>query len=199
MFFLAAKELQELGHARWLPIFKQLVFLLHQVLRILNALDLDLAQFDLSEFVLLTLTLFNDKPQILLANFAITVFFVDSILILDLAQFSIQIIDHALFVILDLQQVLVNYVHRVWSHLLLLFFVSFGKLFDDLFIPIFELTRVFDFGIQIRYDFLLHVIRHRQIALIADCRAVIHDYVHKRRHASSEARPHVLGLSLRLR
>ena len=103
LVFLAAKELQELCHARRLPIFKQLAFLLHQVLRILNALHLDLAQFHLSEFVLLTLTLFNDKPQILLANFAIAVFFVNSILILDLAQLSIQIVDHSLFVILDLQ------------------------------------------------------------------------------------------------
>ena len=55
----------------------------------LDTLNFDLAQLDLSELVLLTLTLFNDQMQVLLANLAITVLLVHPVLVLDLSDLSI--------------------------------------------------------------------------------------------------------------
>ena len=143
------KQIQKLGHACRFAILKQIVLLLHQILPILYTFNLHLAQLDLREFVLLTLALLNDKLQILLANLAISVLFIDSVLVLDLTNLTVQVIYHALLVILQLQEVLIDDIHCVWSHLLLLLFIGFGKLFNDLFISIFEFARVFNFSIKI--------------------------------------------------
>ena len=85
----ATEQLQKLGHACRLAILKQIVLLLHQILPILNTFNLHLAQLDLSEFVLLPLALLNDQLQILLANLAIGVLFVDSVLVLDLTDLTV--------------------------------------------------------------------------------------------------------------
>ena len=115
----------------------------------LDTFNFDLAQLDLSELVLLTLTFLNDQMQILLANLAITVLLVHPVLVLDLANLSIQIVYPPLLVILYLKKVLIDYVHRVRSHLLLFFLICFRELVYDLFVPIFELASVFDFGLKI--------------------------------------------------
>ena len=83
------------------------------------------------------------------ANLAITVLLVHPVLVLDLANLSIQIVYPPLLVILCLKKVLIDDVHRVRSHLLLFFLVCSGELVYDLFVPIFELASVFDFGIKI--------------------------------------------------
>ena len=113
----------------------------------LDTFDFNLAQFDLGELVLLPLTLLNNKSQILLADLAIAVLLVHPVLVLDLANLSMQVVDRALLVILNLYKVLVDDVDRVWSHLLLLFLICFRELVNDLFVSILELASVFDFGI----------------------------------------------------
>ena len=134
----------------------------------LNALDFDLTQLDLSELVLLALTLFNDHPQILLADLTIGILLVNSVLVLNLAEVTINFINLTLLIILDLDQVLIYDVDRIGCHLFLLCFVRSRKLIDNLLVPILEFACVFNLGVQICNHFLLHVIRHSKIGLIID-------------------------------
>ena len=113
----------------------------------LDTFNFNLAQFDLGELILLPLALFNNEAQILLADFTIAIFLVHSVLVLGCAHLSIEVVDVALLVIFYFQEVLVDDVHRVWSHLLLLLLICFGELINNLLVSMLELACVFDFGI----------------------------------------------------
>ena len=120
LFPLSAKYAHELVHAGWLATFEEV----RRALIVLNALDLDLTQLDLSKLVLLALTLFNNHPQILLADLPIGVLLVNSVLVLNLAEIAINLINLTLLIIFDFNQVLVYDVNGVGCHLFLLCLVS---------------------------------------------------------------------------
>lgn len=114
-----------------------------------NALDLHLPELDLCELILLALSLFNDEPQIMLADLALCKFFEHTVLVLDASHFSVLLVKQLLPVVPLLEQVLVDDLDSRLSHIFLLLFVGFSKLVYNLFVPVFELTRMINLRIQI--------------------------------------------------
>lgn len=115
--FGSAKNGKELCHT--LGLIASKVFL--GIGFVADPFDLDFAQFDLSQLVLFVLSLVNDDFEVTFADLAVAEFFVHAVLVLHVPYLLRLLIELLLLVIPLLEEVFVDYSHRLWSHTFLLF------------------------------------------------------------------------------
>lgn len=125
-----------------------------------DLLDFDLSELDLVELALFLLGLLDDRREVALADLAVDELLLDAHRVLTSAQLACLRIELLLFVVALLEQVFVDDFDRLRRHLLLLLAVRLGQVVDDLLVPVLELARLIDLGVQVLDHLLLNIARH---------------------------------------